>query len=447
MAYTSPTKTNVRVAAAPASRLPRVGRRPQHPFNVITKPYQIQPVGIMPVLPGETLKNIMLQAQVWSDPLAVGMKNIGWWCEYHVFYVAHQHLAGWDTSTTGIAYELADMFVSNGNLNAFQDADGNAWTYCYPGAVDFLLEGTKRVVEEYFRDEGEAWNVATLDGVPQAQIYSKGRSDVFEHLTDNAAYADRDEAVPANMSDLELAWLEWASLRDGGQIDMDYDDWMRTYGSAVTTDRVEDAVQRHRPEDIAYLREFSYPANTVEPSTGEPSTAAGWNVRRRMDRRVFFREPGWLMFYNVIKPKVYLGNQQGTLSGAMQSRATWLPPVLGGMEDQGHLMFGNATGPLKGVTDTPNVDYWVDIKDLLQHGEQFINYATPASGATGVPFVDLPSATLSRRYAGSTDIMAMFADTTNGRFRQDGMISLTIQGRVASGNRSLVLGSGGMLQR
>jgi len=71
-------------------------------FNLVTKPYQLQPFMIMPVLPGETLQNMMLQSQVWSDPLASGMKNIGWWCEYFFFYVKWRDLAGWEpTAVSG----------------------------------------------------------------------------------------------------------------------------------------------------------------------------------------------------------------------------------------------------------------------------------------------------------------------------------------------------------
>lgn len=444
MAYSSPTKRNVRVVEAPAYQVtPRVGRRPQHTFNLIWKPYQIQPFMIAPVLPGETLQNMMLQEQVWSDPLASGMKNIGWWCQTDFFYVRHQDLAGWDTPTTGIAYELADMFVSNGSMSGFQDADGNAWTYAYPGAVDYLLECTKRVVDEFYRDEGENWDDQLLDTVPLAKIRTKGQGDAFERLTLASAYADRSEPIPTDWDQLPLSWQEWASLRDGGQIDMDYDDWMRTYGAH--TERVETAVQKHRPEHIAHLREFTYPTNTVEPTTGNPATAVGWRIANRLDKRIAFREPGWVVGYQVVRPKVYLGNQQGAIAGAMQTRATWLPPVLATQEDGTHLLFDDATGPLKGVMDAGNVDYWIDLRDLLNMGDQFVNYATPASGFTGVPSVDLPSATGQRRYASSAEIMALFSDTTNGRFRADGVVSLAIQGRQHQPNKSLVLGSGGMV--
>lgn len=83
----SPTMRSLRVGTAQAyEREGRTTRRPQHRFNLKTLPYQIQPLLIAPVLPGETLNGIMLQAQSWSEPLQAGvMRNIGWWCEYFFF--------------------------------------------------------------------------------------------------------------------------------------------------------------------------------------------------------------------------------------------------------------------------------------------------------------------------------------------------------------------------
>lgn len=426
MAYSSPTKRDPRVQVAEGVRSrERVRRAPQMRFNLITKPYQLQPFMIMPVFPGEGLKNILLQSQVWSDPLAVGMKNIGWWCEYNFFYVKWRDLAGYDTDGQ-IGHELADMMLSDASLAGFQDADGNAWTYAYPGAVDFLLECTKRVVDEYFRDEGEKWDDYLLDGVPKVKLYSKGGGDAFERLTLASAYVDRTTDVPVTMGEMDIARQEWQAMRDMGMLDMDFQDWMKAYGSTIRED--EQSVNLHRPEDIAYFREFTYPTNTVEPSTGVPATAAGWRVQTRADKYKFFKEPGWLVGFTTVRPKVYLGNQQGTVSGLMQSRATWLPPQLMSQHDVSHVLVDDLVGPLAA---TMAADYYMDLRDYLNHGDQFINYATPASGATGVPFMELPTSTGLRRYATDTEIMALFSDTVNGRFRQDGICSLSITGRVA----------------
>lgn len=431
MAYSSPTKRSPRAAIADgvASR-ERVVRSPSMRFNLKTLPYDIQPFAIMPVWPAEGLKNILLQSQVWSDPLASGMKNIGWWCEYYFFYVKWRDLAGYDTDGQ-IGKEMSDMMVSNASLAAFQDVDGNAWTYCYPGGVDFLFECSKRVVDEYFRDEGENWDdYLNAAGVPKAKIYGRGGGDAFQRLTLATAYADRRVNMPTHVGDeMTQAEREWHAMTDMGMLDMDFQDWMRAYGSDVRPE--QDSVRIHRPELVGYRREFTYPTNTVEPTTGVPATAVGWRVKQRFDEYKFFKEPGWLVGYTCVRPKVYLGKQQGSISNLMQTRATWLPPQLMDVHTVSHILVDDAAGPLKAVMDAGNIDYWMDIRDYMNYGDQFINYATPASGASGVPFVALPTAAGLRRYAADAEIHALFSDTVNGLFRQDGVADLTITGRVA----------------
>lgn len=441
----SPTIRSPRVGVAPAYQgRSRVTRRPQHRFNLKTKPYQLQPLMIAPVLPGESLKTLMLQSQVWSDPLASGvMKNIGWWNEYFFFYVKHRDLTGYEQATDGLGKDLIDMFVANESIAAHQDADGNAWTYCPPTGVDFLLEATKRVVEEYFRDEGEAWDTATVDGVPLVKIYGKGSSDWTEKLTLDADYEDRRVSLDVDGDDditvdeLERAYVEWAAARDAGLMDMDYEDWMRTYGSQAQLPNV-DRVTHHRPEDMAHLREFAYPTNTVEPTTGVPATAVGWRVAKRLNKAFAFKEPGWIIGYTCVRPKVYLRFQEGAIAAMMQTRNSWLPAILNDQLNVSHLNIATGTGPLATQSGETGFDsgYWIDLRDLLNYGDQFVNYAT----ADAPPFVDLPTATGTRRYPTAGDVMSFFSDTTNGRFLQDGVVSLSILGRQEERYKNLVLG-------
>lgn len=437
----SPTIRSPRVAIAPAyARTERTTRRPQCPFNVRTKPFQIQPVMFHPVLPGETLKSLLLQSQVWTDPLSATMKNTGWWCEYNVFYVKHRDLTGFEVATDGLGKDLIDMFVSNESIAAHQDADGNAWTYCPPGGVDFLAAAMTRVVEEYYRDMGETAADFTVDSVPLAAIYGRGRSDAFDKLTLDSAYADRRVELDADNDgniyvgdEMNRAFNEWAAAHDAGLMDMTYEDWMKTYGGGapnVDPDRVD----YHRPEDVAYMRQFTYPTNTVEPSTGVPAVAVGWRTQQNLRKSFRFSEPGWLLVTQLCRPKVYLENQEGMVAAMMQTRDTWLPAVLNAETTAGHLLIDDATGPLKATMDAGNVDYWLNIRDLMLYGEQFINYAPSGPG-----FMELPLANGTRRYAAATEIMEMFSDTVNGRIRADGMISLNILGRQRETTQNLTL--------
>jgi hypothetical protein len=73
--------------------LPQVSRkmrRPTHTFYVENHPYVMQPFMLAPVLPGETLKQMLFQCRAVTSPI----KNplIGWHLEHYWFYV-RQHVA------------------------------------------------------------------------------------------------------------------------------------------------------------------------------------------------------------------------------------------------------------------------------------------------------------------------------------------------------------------
>lgn len=438
----SPTSRSPRVAIAPAyARTERTGRRPQCPFNVRTKPFQIQPVMFHPVLPGETLKTMLIQAQIWSDPLATVLKNTGWWCEYNVFYVKHRDLPGYEQAVDGLGKDLVDMFVSNESLASHAAGAVVPWTYTPVGGVDFVKPALERVVEEYFRDEGETAAAYAIDSVPICQIYGRGRSDAFDKLTLAADYEDHRQELDADGDgtiyvgdEMNRAFNEWAVAHDAGLIDMTYEDWMRTYGGGAGGSVEPDRVDYHRPEDVAYARQFTYPTNTVEPTTGVPAVAVGWRAQHNLRKAFRFDEPGWLLVTQTVRPKVFLQNQVGLVAAMMKTRDSWLPAILNSEIDVGHLLIPEDTGPLGTTMTATGADYYVNIRDLLLYGEQFVNYAPSGAG-----FVPLPAATSQRRYADATSAMALMADTTNGRFRADGMISLTIMGRQRETTKNLTL--------
>ena len=436
----SPTSRSPRVSiASPYKNTERTTRRPQCPFNVQSKPFQIQPVMFHPVLPGETLKSLLLQSQVWSDPLDSALKSTGWWCEYNVFYIKHRDMPGYEVGSDGLGKDLIDMFVSNESIASHQDADGNVQTYCPPGGVDFVSAALQRVVDEYFRDEGEAALDYHIDNIPLCQVYGRGRSDVFDKLTLAADYEDHrvkldsdDDGEIYVGDEMQRAFNEWAAAHDAGLVDMTYEDWMRTYGGRSDAGTEPDRVDFHRPEDIAYVREFTYPTNTVDPSTGVPAVAVGWRVASNLRKSFRFTEPGWILVTQTVRPKVYMGNQQGLVASMMQTRDTWLPAVLNAESTVGHLAVGDTVGPLASVM---TANYMLSIRDLLLYGEQFVNYA-PA----GLPgFMALPTAAAVRRYAGASQVMSMFANDVTGRFRADGMISLNILGRQRETTNNLTL--------
>lgn len=429
-------KRDPRVAIAPQYLAQaRTTRRPQHRFNLRFLPYEIQPFLLAPVLPGETFDSVMLQSQTWSDPLKPTLKNVGWWLQYNFFYVRHRDLP--DAVRTVLAQMLIDP--ANADLSSITASADNTPLYTFDGGVEWSALCLEHIVSEFFRDEGEDWNVATsAAGLPLASIYGRGSSDGVEKLTLDTDYEDRrvnlieNNALYAN--DLSTMMGHWAAMRDAGLTEMDYQDFMKTYGSNVRED--EESPNLHRAEDLWAIREFTYPSNTVEGTTGVPAVATGWRVQKSGGKRVFCDEPGFIFGVTYVRPKVYMKNMRGSLAGAMADIKSWLPAMLHDQVDLGHVKFDHQTGPMP-AGFTGDDDYWLDLRDLFLYGDQFVNH----DGTNG-PFVNLPAADATRRYVAQSELRSFFATSfaSTGVFETDGIASLAIKGRQKNTTSGLVLG-------
>ena len=128
----------------PAGRNQRSIRRPQHSWNVFHPAWGIQPIALVPVLPGDTLKGFSWQARAVTDPI----KNplCGWWLEYYWFYVKHRDLK--------ISQAMQDMVLDPGsNQSASYGSGASAVSYHKAGSTtfNFTQECLKVVVEENSR--------------------------------------------------------------------------------------------------------------------------------------------------------------------------------------------------------------------------------------------------------------------------------------------------------
>jgi hypothetical protein len=401
----------------------RVGRRPETHFELVFKPYQIQPFCFFPVLPGETLMNCNVQLQLWTDPLKAILKNQLWHAEVYFYYVKFRDLPGWEDPGSGLGHDLIDMIESNEALTPWLVAGGNAWSGCPKYGVDYVRYALQRVVESYWRDEGVAAEGAglTVDSVPISTVLG-ARRDVTDRFTVNASYTDRRQALDWDASgtitvdDVEMAYREWVGQKDG-EMSMDYEDWVRAAGGKAVT-KSDEREELHLPEELTGFREFTYPVNTVEPSTGVPSVAVGWRLRKGLRKMFRFEEWGWVLGVVNIRPKLLHGNQNGLFADMMQTRDNWFPPNMDPRSWQPHLNIAEDKGPLESAVTVGQASYWVNLRDLLKYGEQFTNYVpTPTNGA----FAATPNTT-GNFFPASGDVMAPFSDTTNGRIRAAGVV-------------------------
>lgn len=401
-------------------------RRPQHSFYVSHRPYVIQPTMIAPVWPGETMRNLVLQSRAVSQPLVNPL--MGWWLEHYFFYVSHMHLPEHREALQQMMLQPAwSPSVDAGSL--YVSSAATVPEKYFPGAgLDWVGACVDRIAEEYFRDEGEIG--AALDGLPLASIsrddwmHSAILDSEYSQL-DVELYAD-DQDTPGSImaSHVEETMRQYEVLRAMGLVEMTYEDWLRTYGVNVPS------ALNDRPELIRYVREWTYPTNTIDPSTGVPRSAVSWSVQERADKDRFFREPGFVVGLTVARPKVYLANQAGAAAWNMRDPMSWLPAILRADYPSRYRQYPEGSGPLKGLNPTGDNAFWFDIADLAMYGDQFVGGLT-ASQVWPPNKVSLPTATLQRRYALETDIEALFvgsgaADHHLQTITQDGIVTLMI---------------------
>lgn len=393
------------------SAAPQVGRRlrqPQHTWLIRQLPFAIQPVAIAPVLPGETLKNALFQVRAVTSPLKSPL--IGWWFETYLFYVKHRDLPN--------ASQYTEMMLDP-TTTITKTASAVAKHYSAQGQIPWVQQCLEAVVTHYFRDEGVAWDAYMIDGLPAAAIQHNSWLDSTTTVADATAgdiNVDLNANATITAGEVSKALLHWEFLRANNLTDMSYEDYLRSFG--VRPQREEFLV----PELIRYSREWQYPSNTVDPTTGAPSSAVSWAVSERADKDRFFKEPGFVFACCVVRPKVYLTTQDSSAVALLDDAFAWLPAILRG--DPGvsikTLASGNTSSPLASSPAT----YYTDVRDLLMYGDQFVVGAEP--GGVALPTNDL----LNKRFPTQSMVEGLFlsADANQRVIKHDGVLRLSILG-------------------
>lgn len=204
------------------ARMGRATRKPVHNFNLESRPFQIQPMLIAPVLAGETLSNLLLQSRVVTAPL----KNplIGWWKEYYFFYVKLRDFIARDA--------FMDMLIDPNKVMSGQYSAVNYKHNHQEAIINYVDKCLEVVVNEYFRAEGETYQTAAgiLDTLPLASVNNNGITD--SAILDSA-YLRPDVNVDLNAnstitaSEFDKALRDYQWLRANGLTDVSYEEYLR----------------------------------------------------------------------------------------------------------------------------------------------------------------------------------------------------------------------------
>ena len=409
----------------------RVGRHPQHTFNLKRRPYEIVPFLIAPVLPGETLDGGFLQATTVTDKIADRL--IPWVDEFHIFYIPLRALTQSDDGAL-TEEQLNSLFLDpTFDLRTGMGAAANSVPYYdFKAGVPWGELLYDYIVARWFRDEGEAVT-PTWDDYHIAQV---DQGNIFHSLKEESALAD-DTELPGVDEQEELDILpgftthyaQWELMRDQGMTELTYRDYLKSYGITPPKDIVvdaEDVTPSLEAEKIISVRKWTNP--TLAPQQGDSASTAicYWRHGTRLTKRMMFAEPGFIFGVKTTRAKIYRGNQKGSAAGLLSTAFTWLPAVLN------HLGYTSILEQLDSATDGilqgGDEDYWFDIKDLFLHGDQFVNHALGGGRMPAIPVVS----NLDKKYLTETMMNAMFADTggTASYIYDDGSLHMDILGRI-----------------
>lgn len=405
------------LSAPPTSR---VGRYPKHNFRVNALPFTAQPIMLARVLPGETLNNLYLESRVVTQP--INNPIIGWKQEYFFFYCRVSNL---------MVDAIKDMFVDPTNAEiAGMDAGADVQrTYTAKGGIDWLDLCLDQIVTHYFRDEGEsAADFVTATTLAGTHIVPFRQASFLDSLTDKDLVSEgADISTATDAGDLDRLMDAFEMARALGFQNMSYEDWLRSQGIAIPED------DESKPELLAHMSDWQYPSNTVDPSTGTPSSAVSWVFKNGNRDPKFFKEPGFVVGIAVTRPKVYLGGLAGLAAGFAQRAWDWMPSYLMQFPETALKQFAAGTGPL-GDRTTDTDAYWLDMRDELLYGDQFQNVhafdpdiADNTVGAENM--LGLPGTDLNWKYPTEAMVKEFFTTPASAFYvKHDGYVGLSVKG-------------------
>ena len=296
--------------------------------------------------------------------------------------------------------------------------------------MNWLRECYDRIVGEYFREEGEAWDAAgtTLDTLSLMPLGTK--RGILHSAQPEAAVTWTDVSISTagdnafTMGELDDAMRQYMRLRQEGALQMSYEDFLATYSNV----RAPEVDEPHVPELLRYVSHWQYPVSAIDPNDGSAASAVRWTISERLDKDRRFTEPGFIVGITCAYPKVYFKAQRGAAVNLLDRLQDWLPGVLSDDPNSSYKLLPDLHPFISTSFATTGVDdangWWVDVKDLYLYGDQFLNFALTETDSN---IVDLPTTALNKRYVSSTDVDNFFAAASpSNKIREDGIMTLNI---------------------
>ena len=395
-------------------------RRPTFPLGGVMKPFGLYPLMCAYVAPGETLQSYSVKWRVVSKPVTNPL--VGAWLQSWLVYV----------KLTDMDEGLTAQFISDAEPTTGYTLGADKERYFSgSGQINWIRQATLKFHEDYFMDEGETRKTID-DDIAQVKLNNKSWMQNLMFRPDESAL---------DTSDPWDAEEQMRAFRLQQMLDMQaltYEQYLAQFG-------VEDlsGVDR-RPEILQYWPSWTTPVNTIDPASGAPSSAWLWGDELQMSKPKRFKEPGFLMLFATVRPKMAHKYQKWSTVGNMWGISDFFPI---------HEQMDPAANVKKILTDDVIFDplanaseasdeLWYDRADVLEHGEQFFNVQAGGSEWPYEPYwataPNLLAASTKQEmrgeYCSEADINSIFVGASaSDRFVfYDGLGSARISGHTKS---------------
>jgi len=427
----------------------RVPRNPVHTFNVYHRPFEIQPFMIAPVLAGETVENLLLQARGVTAPIVDSIT--GWWLEHYFFYCPLRALAatqsgGSETGSASGRTTIENMLLDIAAPVA-ADNTNRPWAYSDTGGTgkNWVAECMEAIVTNFFRDEGEAYDGSYFSfgsgEPPIAKTAGNGLTDsVYDATTLGDTIIDQTPTADISMEDLDGKYTMWQILRSQKMTELTFEDYLETFG--VRQNKKEGP----RVELLRQVKSWQYPSSTVNPvnlyvpgdpdpvqvaEAGSVSSVVSFGVSERADKARFIKEPGFIVGVTIARPKLYLASQKLPGASMLVGALDWLPAVLKERVELSVRKFAETAGPLPNAS-WPGNAYVLDVRDLYLYGDQFITHQAESGilRPTFTPDISAGGNINSRlSYPTLADVNQLFvSEDANMGVHQDGVVHMRVMG-------------------
>lgn len=388
----------------------RQNRSPNFPMAGTCVPYGLYPIMCHPVLPGETLQSFVSKLSALSMPIKHPLA--GCWMESWLVY----------TKFTDLDRNLGQMFVSDSySTSGWTSGSKQERYFVENGQINWLQKIAENFHSSYFIHDGET--AQTIDGVRLCKLNNAS-------WYQNAMFEAADVALSTADASTAYEQLQgWMMLQQMELTELTYEKYLEQYGVTIPNRA------QGNPEILRFARSWVKPTNVVNPANGTPASAWVWNDEVKASKSKRFNEPGFITMFVCFRPKLYVSGFDASMVGTLWGFSDFFPaysladPTAGIKE----FMSQDTVFTTPGVT---NKKILYDSRDLLFHGEQFVNttqhpYRLPVS--TGFSNADGASTEQLRgEYPTAADVEALFITATDpsDRMYYEGIAQCVISGHI-----------------